>query len=87
MAKQVWKVIRNNGISNKKKFLDIVPCSRIYYFINRKLIESNYKSDQFYMENKHNIYFTTIWTEAKRNLLYGWLYTIAYLTTFRVLYQ
>ena len=63
--------MRNNNIPIKKKFLNIISHIRIYYFINRKLIESNYKSDQFYMENKHNIYFTTIWTEAKRNLLYG----------------
>ena len=71
LAKRVQKVVRNDGISNEKKFLGIVPRSRTYHFINGKLIESNYKSDQFYMENKHNIYFATTWAEAKRNQLYG----------------
>ena len=32
-------------------------------------------------------YFATTWAEAKRNQLYGRLCTVAYLATFRVLYQ
>jgi hypothetical protein len=70
LAKQVWKVMRNNGTPDDKKFLDIVPHGRTYYFINGKLIESNYKIDYFYMENQYNIYFATIWVEVKRNQLY-----------------
>ena len=44
-------------------------------------------SDRFYVENRHNIYSATTWAEAKRNQLYGRLCTVAYLATFRVLYQ
>ena len=50
--------MRNNGIPDEKKFLGIVSHGRTYYFINRKLIESNYKSDQFYIENKDNMHST-----------------------------
>src|SRR2546421_12014193 len=87
LAKQVWEVVRNDSTPDNKKFLDIVPRGKTYHFINGKLIESNYVSDRFYAENKHNIYFATTWAEAKRNQLYGRLYTVAYLATFRVLYQ
>ena len=79
--------MRNDGTPDNKKFLDIIPCGKTYHFINGKLIESNYVSDRFYTENKHNIYFATTWAEAKRNQLYGRLCTVAYLATFRVLYQ
>ena len=79
--------MRNDGTPDDKKFLDIVPRGKTYHFINGKLIESNYVSDRFYVENKYNIYFATSWAEAKRNQLYGRLCTIAYLATFRVLYQ
>ena len=51
--------MRNDGTPDNKKFLDIIFCNKIYHFINGKLIESNYVSDQFYTENKHNIYFAT----------------------------
>ena len=44
-------------------------------------------SDQFYVENRHNIYFATTWAEAKRIQLHGRLCTVAHLATFRVLYQ
>ncbi len=71
LAKQVWKVVRNDDTSDDKKFLDIVPHGKTYHFINEKLIESNYVSDRFYAENKHNIYFATTWVEVKRNQLYG----------------
>ncbi len=71
LIKQVWKVVRNDGTPNNKKFLDIVPRDKTYHFINGKLIKSNYVSDQFYTENKHNIYFATIWAKVKRNQLYG----------------
>ena len=87
LAKQVWEVVRNDGTPDDKKFLDIVPRGKTYHFINGKLIESNYVSDRFYAENKHNIYFATTWAEAKRNQLYGRLCNVAYLATFRVLYQ
>ena len=87
MAKQVWEAVRNDGTPDDKKFLDIVPRGKTYHFINGKLIESNYVSDRFYAENKHNIYFATTWAEAKRNQLYGRLGTVAYIATFRVLYQ
>ena len=87
LAKQVWKVVRNNGTPDNKKFLDIVPHGKTYHFINGKLIESNYMSGRFYAENKYNIYFATTWAEAKRNQLYGRLGTVAYIATFRVLYQ
>jgi len=40
-------VVKNDVISNKKKFLSIVPHGKTYHFINEKLIESNYMSDQF----------------------------------------
>ena len=80
-------MVRNDGTPDNKKFLDIVPHGKTYHFINGKLIESNYVSDRFYAENKHNIYFATTWAEAKRNQLYGRLCTVAYLATFRVLYQ
>ena len=79
--------MRNDGTPDNKKFLDIVPCGKTYHFINGKLIESNYVSDRFYVENKHNIYFATTWAKAKRNQLYGRLGTVAYLATFKVLYQ
>ena len=52
------------------KFLGMVPRGKTYYFINEKLIESNYVSDRFYVENKHNIYFTDTWVEVKKNQLY-----------------
>jgi len=87
LAKQVWEVVRNDGTPDNKKFLDIVPHGKTYHFINGKLIESNYVSDRFYVENRHNIYSATTWAEAKRNQLYGRLCTVAYLATFRVLYQ
>src|SRR3954451_7492577 len=79
--------MRNDNTSDNKKFLDIIFCDKTYHFINGKLIESNYVSDQFYVENRHNIYFATTWAEAKRNQLYRRLCTVAYLATFRVLYQ
>ena len=69
-------MMRNDGTPDNKKFLNIVPCGKTYHFINGKLIESNYVRDQFYAENKHNIYFATTWAEAKRNQLYGRLGTI-----------
>ena len=50
LAKQVWEVVRNDGIPDNKKFLDIVPRGKTYHFINGKLIESNYVSDRFYVE-------------------------------------
>ena len=87
LAKQVWEVMRNDGTPDNKKFLDIVPRGKTYHFINGKLIESNYVSDRFYVDNRHNIYSATTWAEAKRNQLYGRLCTVAYLATFRVLYQ
>ena len=80
-------MVRNDGTPDNKKFLDIVPRGKTYHFINGKLIESNYVSEQFYVENRHNIYFATTWAEAKRNQLYERLCTVAYLATFRVLYQ
>ncbi|GET61028.1 hypothetical protein GLOIN_2v1846829 [Rhizophagus irregularis DAOM 181602=DAOM 197198] len=83
----VWEAVRNDGTPDDKKFLDIVPRGKTYHFINGKLIESNYVSNQFYVENRHNIYFATTWAEAKRNQLYGRLCTVVYLATFRVLYQ
>jgi len=86
-VKWIWNIVRNDGIPDNKKFLDIVLYSKTYYFINKKLIESNYVRDWFYVENRHNIYFAITWTEAKRNQLYKQLDTIAYLVTFRVLYQ
>src|SRR5256885_16100043 len=55
LAKQVWEVVRNDGTPDDKKFLDIVPRGKTYHFINGKLIESNYVSDRFYVENKYNI--------------------------------
>ena len=87
LAKQVWEVVRNDSTPDDKKFLDIVSHSKTYHFIDGKLIESNYVSDRFYAENKHNIYFATTWAEAKRNQLYGRLGTVTYIATFRVLYQ
>jgi len=87
LAKQVWEAVRNDGTPDDKKFLDIVPRGKTYHFINGKLIESNYVIDQFYVENQHNIYFTLKWVEAMKNQLYGRLCTVAYLATFRVLYQ
>ncbi len=86
LVKQVWKIVRNDSISDNKKFLDIIPCSKTYHFINRKLIEFNYMSNWFYVENKYNIYFATTWVEVKRNQLYRWLNTIIYIVTFKVLY-
>ena len=87
LAKQVWEAVRNDDTPDDKKFLDIVPRGKTYHFINGKLIESNYVSDRFYVENRHNIYSATTWAKAKRNQLYGRLCTVAYLATFRVLYQ
>ena len=87
LAKQIWEVVRNDGTPDNKKFLDIVPRGKTYHFINGKLIESNYVSDRFYVDNRHNIYSATTWAEAKRNQLYGRLGTVAYIATFRVLYQ
>ena len=99
LAKQVWEAVRNDGTPDDKKFLDIVPHGKTYHFINGKLIESNYVSNRFYVENKHNIfrlvfkynqiyfYFADTWVKAKKNQLYRRLCTIAYIATFRVLYQ
>ncbi len=58
--------MKHDIIFNKKKFLGIVPCSKDYYFINRNLIDFNYKADLFYLENAHNLYFTTTWTKKKK---------------------
>ena len=80
-------MVKNDGTPDNKKFLDIVPHGKTYHFINGKLIESNYVSDQFYVENRHNIYFATTWAEGKKNQLYRRLCTVAYIATFRVLYQ
>src|SRR5205814_10307174 len=66
LAKQVWEVVRNDGTPDDKNLR-----GKTYHFINGKLIESNYVSDRFYVENKYNIYFATSWAEAKRNQLYG----------------
>ncbi len=52
--------MKNNSIFNDKKFLDIISCNKVYHFINKKLIKSNYMSDRFYVKNKYNIYFTII---------------------------
>ncbi len=57
-------MIRNDDTPDNKKFLDIVSHDKIYHFINGKLIESNYMSDRFYAENKHNIYFADTWAEV-----------------------
>ena len=53
-------MVRNNGTPDNKKFLNIVPRDKTYYFINGKLIEFNYLSNWFYVENRHNIYFAII---------------------------
>jgi len=37
--------MKNDGIFNDKKFLDFISHDKVYYFINKKLIESNYKID------------------------------------------
>ena len=78
LAKQIWKAMRNDDTPDDKKFLDIVSYGKTYHFINGKLIESNYVSNRFYVENKHNIYFADTWVEAKKNQLYRRLCTIAY---------
>ena len=87
LAKRVWEAVRNDGTPDNKKFLDIVPRGKTYHFINGKLIESNYVSDRFYVDNRHNIYSATTWAKVKRNQLYRRLCTVVYLATFRVLYQ
>ena len=58
--------MRNDDISDNIKFLGMIPHGKTYHFINRKLIESNYVINQFYVENQHNIYFTTTWIYEKR---------------------
>ena len=57
-------MVRNDDTPDNKKFLDIVSRDKTYHFINGKLIESNYVSNRFYTENKHNIYFATTWAES-----------------------
>ena len=51
LAKRIWEAVRNDGTPDNMKFLGMVPCGKTYYFINGKLIESNYVNDQFYVEN------------------------------------
>ena len=87
LTKRVWETVRNDGTPDNKKFLDIVPCGKTYYFINEKLIESNYVSDQFYVENKHNIYFATTWTYEKRFQLIYRLATVTHILVRKLLYK
>lgn len=62
-------MVRNDSISDNKKFLDIISYGKTYYFINGKLIKFNYINDWFYAKNKHNMYFATI-RQKQREIIY-----------------
>ena len=79
--------MRNDDTSDNMKFLGMVPRSKTYYFINGKLIESNYVIDKFYVENQHNIYFATTWTYEKRVQLWGRLAFVTHILIRKLLYQ
>jgi hypothetical protein len=65
----------------------MVSRGKTYYFINGKLIESNYVIDQFYVENQHNIYFTTTWIYEKRVQLWGRLAIVTHILVRKLLYK
>jgi len=87
LAKRIWEVVRNDGTPDNMKFLGMVSRSKTYYFINGKLIESNYVIDQFYVENQHNIYFTTTWIYEKRVQLWGRLAIVTHILVRKLLYK
>ena len=87
MAKRIWEAVRNDGTPDNMKFLGMVPRGKTYYFINGKLIESNYVADQFYVENRHNIYFNTTWIYEKRVQLWGRLAIVTHILVRKLLYK
>ena len=55
LAKQVWKVMRNDGTPGRWKYLGIISHDEYYYYINRELIKFNQKFD-FNMLYNHTLY-------------------------------
>jgi hypothetical protein len=80
-------VVRNDGTPDNMKFLGMVPRGKTYYFINGKLIESNYTIDQFYVENQHNIYFATTWIYEKIAQLWERLAFVTHILVRKLLYR
>ncbi len=52
--------MRNNGIHNRWKYLDIIPLNKSYYYINEKLIKYNKKADFFNSLYIHIMYIARI---------------------------
>ena len=62
-------MVRNDGTSDKWKYLDIISRDKYYYYINRELIKFNQKFNYFNMLYNHTIYSARTWVKEKQNQL------------------
>jgi hypothetical protein len=69
LAKRIWEAVRNDGTSDRWKYLGIIPRDVYYYYINEELIEFNWKADHFNVLYNHTFYFARTWAGKKQEQL------------------
>ncbi|CAG8539418.1 13673_t:CDS:2 [Cetraspora pellucida] len=90
-AKLVWNIVRNDGTSDKKKFLGItsrdirIPDDRYVWYINRKILAKDVPA--YHQNCLYDHYTLYKWAEKKRNQLRERLNFVAYILAFIELHR